>query len=233
MNWLDSIDEAFSIVRWDDPRLLGSSSDSNTSPFVLVFRNAGVSGLPDFVNATITVSGKHPLVVISERNVLPISHSPVNRNGLRVCWQSNAHVDGRNRLCSQVGLIVQPLLDVPNALIQNLCICGQVWAPTVGTSVRCHLVSLGVCKRQSRHWYAAIRLAACYQWSGYDVSVNQHAWAGASSPNCSFTWMSINIAHIRFRKAWKRQGHSVYVAQFQLGRHWLLTDRVLSRMLQR
>lgn len=44
------------VVRYDDPRLLGGSDDANTSPFVIAFRDAGVSGLPDLVNATVLVS---------------------------------------------------------------------------------------------------------------------------------------------------------------------------------
>lgn len=36
-----------------------------------------------------------------------------------------------------------------------------------------------------------------------------------------FTWLSINIAHIRFRQAWKAQGHSVDELPFRaLGGIW-------------
>lgn len=36
-----------------------------------------------------------------------------------------------------------------------------------------------------------------------------------------FTWLSINVAHIRFRMAWKAQGHSVDELPFRaLGGIW-------------
>lgn len=36
-----------------------------------------------------------------------------------------------------------------------------------------------------------------------------------------FTWMSINVAHLRFRRAWKVQGHSVDELPFRsLGGIW-------------
>lgn len=44
------------VVKSNDPRLLGGSDDANTSPFVIAFRDAGVAGLPDLVNATVLVS---------------------------------------------------------------------------------------------------------------------------------------------------------------------------------
>jgi amino acid transporter len=53
------------VVKYDDPRLLGGSDDANASPFVIAFRDAGVSGLPDLVNATVLVSIVSMCVTIS------------------------------------------------------------------------------------------------------------------------------------------------------------------------
>jgi len=144
------------LVPWDDPRLLGSSSDSNTSPFVLVFRNAGVRGLPDFVNATITVSvlsigmacvyaGSRTLMSMAEQGFAPKIFAYVDKSG-------------------------RPLWEVLSIVI---------WYPLAYVNVKADTGT------QLFNWLLAISGLATI-----------------------FTWMSINIAHIRFRKAWKRQGHS-------------------------
>lgn len=88
------------LVPYDDPRLLGGarsdtalsatmlnlsstgSSDSNTSPFVIVYAKANVAGLPDLVNAVITVSvlsvgmscvyaGSRTMLAMAEQGYLP------------------------------------------------------------------------------------------------------------------------------------------------------------------
>lgn len=43
------------LVPSDDPRLFGGSGDTSASPFVIALNHAGITGLPDFLNAVIMI----------------------------------------------------------------------------------------------------------------------------------------------------------------------------------
>lgn len=156
------------LVRYDDERLIGGSYDANTSPFVLVFRNANVSGLPDFINAVITISvlsigmscvygGSRTMLAMAEQGYAPKFLTYVDKAG-RPLWA-----------------LASVLIFFPLAYIN---------VADVGTTVF--------------DWLIAVSGLATI-----------------------FTWLSINIAHIRFRMAWKAQGYSVDELPFQaLGGIW-------------
>ncbi|KAK9893745.1 amino-acid permease inda1 [Cystobasidium minutum MCA 4210] len=156
------------LVPYNDERLIGGSYDANTSPFVLVFRNANVSGLPDFINAVITVSvlsigmscvygGSRTMLAMAEQGYAPKFFTYVDKAG-RPLWA-----------------LASVLVFFPLAYI-NIA--------DVGTTVF--------------DWLIAVSGLATI-----------------------FTWLSINIAHIRFRMAWKAQGYSVDELPFRaLGGIW-------------
>jgi len=145
------------VVRYDDERLVGGSYDANTSPFVLAFKNANVSGLPDLINATILVS----ILSIGMASVYAASRTLMALAEQGYAPKIFAYVDKAGRPSWSV-LVV--FLFYPLAYI-NL-------SPDVGTQVF--------------NWLLAISGLATI-----------------------FTWLSINIAHIRFRQAWKAQGHHI------------------------
>ena len=70
------------LVPWNDPRLLGGSNDSNTSPFVIAYTKANVIPLADLTNAAIVVSvlsvgmscvyaGSRTMMAMAEQGFLP------------------------------------------------------------------------------------------------------------------------------------------------------------------
>lgn len=150
------------LVAYNDPRLLGGSSDSNTSPFVIAFKNANVSGLPDLVNATITVS----VLSIGMACVYGGSRTIMAMGEMGFAPKFFARVDKAGRPTWAVASII-------------------IWYPLAYINV----ASVGT---QVFDWLLAISGLATI-----------------------FTWMSISIAHIRFRMAWKKQGHSVDELPFQ------------------
>jgi len=144
------------LVPFDDESLVGGSYDANTSPFVLVFKRANVSGVPDLINATITISvlsigmscvyaGSRTLMALSEQGYAPKFFSIVDKAG---------------RPTYSVLFII---LFFPIAYAN---------VADVGTSIF--------------NWLLAL-----------------------SGLSTIFTWLSINVAHLRFRKAWRVQGHSL------------------------
>jgi amino acid transporter len=70
------------LIPYNEPRLIGGSYDANTSPFVLIFNRANVDGLPDLMNAVITISvmsiamscvyaGSRTLMALAEQGYAP------------------------------------------------------------------------------------------------------------------------------------------------------------------
>lgn len=81
------------LIPYNDPDLLGSSSvDAASSPYVLVFKRAGVNGLDHLVNATICVSifsialasvfaGSRTLTAMAETGYAPKPFTYVDKSG--------------------------------------------------------------------------------------------------------------------------------------------------------
>ncbi|KAJ9113580.1 hypothetical protein QFC20_001932 [Naganishia adeliensis] len=151
------------LIPYTDEGLLGSSSyDAAASPFVLVFKRAGVKGLDHLINATICISvlsiglscvyaGSRTLTAMAETGFAPRCFTYVDKSG-------------------------RPLFSVLAVLI-----FGPIAYINVSTS-------------------------------GGDVFNWLLALSGLST---LFTWGSICLCHIRFRKAWKVQGHDVRELPFR------------------
>jgi amino acid transporter len=151
------------LIPYTDDGLLGSSSyDAAASPFVLVFKRAGVKGLDHLINATICISvlsiglscvyaGSRTLTAMAETGFAPRCFTYVDKSG-------------------------RPLFSVLAVLI---------FGPI-----------------------AYVNLAA----EGGTVFNWLLALSGLST---LFTWASICLCHIRFRKAWKVQGHDVRELPFR------------------
>ncbi|KAF2655385.1 amino acid permease [Lophiostoma macrostomum CBS 122681] len=146
------------LIRSDDDRLLGAGGyiDVNASPFVLVGKDAGLTGFDSFMNVVILVSvisigvsgvygGSRTLTALGEQGYAPKFFTYIDRSG-RPLWSVS------------VILIFGALAYV------NLDAAG----PTV------------------------------FDWL--------QALSGLAA---LFTWGSICLAHIRFRKAWLYHGHTL------------------------
>lgn len=146
------------LIRYDDDRLLGAGGyiDVNTSPFVLVGKNANLTGFDSFMNVIILVSvlsigvsavygGSRTLTALAQQGYAPKLFTYIDRSG-------------------------RPLVSV------------------------IFLLAFGP--------LAYINLAA----AGPTVFEWLQALSGLAA---LFTWGSICLAHIRFRKAWARQGRSL------------------------
>jgi len=145
------------VVPYDNPDLVGGNSDANNSPLVIMYRQANVSGMPDFINVVILVS------------VLSIGMSSVY-GGSRTL-QAMGEMGYAPKCFAYVDKAGRPLLAVASVL---------VFFPL-----------------------AYIQLVE-------DVGDQVFDWLLAVSGLATiFTWLAINITHIRFRMAWKRQGHHI------------------------
>jgi amino acid transporter len=144
------------LVRHDDERLMGSSSDANTSPFVITGKNAGLKGFDSFMNVVILVSvisigvsgvygGSRTLTALADQGYAPKIFNYVDRAG-------------------------RPLFSVLFILM---------WGPLAYMN----LASTG---EVVFNWFSALSGLAAL-----------------------FTWGSICLAHIRFRKAWAYHGHTL------------------------
>lgn len=144
------------LVPSDDRRLMGSSSDANTSPFVIAGKNAGLVGFDSFMNVVILISvisigvsgvygGSRTLTALANQGYAPKCFTYIDRAG-------------------------RPLYSVAFILM---------WGPLAYMN----LASTG---ETVFNWFVALSGLAAL-----------------------FTWGSICLAHIRFRKAWAYHGHTL------------------------
>lgn len=145
------------LVRSDDKRLLGAEGgNSNTSPFVIASKDAGLIGFDSFMNVVILVSvvsigvsgvygGSRTLTALADQGYAPKFFTYVDRSG-RPLWS-----------------VIFILMWGPLAYI-NLTSTGEVVFA----------------------WFQALSGLAAL-----------------------FTWGSICLSHIRFRKAWAYHGHTL------------------------
>jgi amino acid transporter len=145
------------LVKYDDERLLGAAGgNSNTSPFVIASKDAGLKGFDSFMNVVILVSvvsigvsgvygGSRTLTALADQGYAPKIFAYIDRSG-RPLW-------------SVVFILAWGGL-------------GYMRLAATGTTVFSWLVALS-------------GLAAL------------------------FTWGSICLSHIRFRKAWAYHGHTL------------------------
>jgi len=145
------------LVRYDDDRLLGAEGgQSNTSPFVIAAKDAGLIGFDSFMNVVILVSvvsigvsgvygGSRTLTALADQGYAPGFFTYVDKSG-------------------------RPLWSVLFILI---------W----GALAYMNLVSTG---------------ETVFNWL-----------LSLSGLAALFTWGSICLAHIRFRKAWAYHGHTL------------------------
>jgi len=145
------------LVRSDDERLLGATGGgSNTSPFVIAAKDAGLIGFDSFMNVVILVSvvsigvsgiygGSRTLTALADQGYAPKVFTYIDRSG-------------------------RPLWSVIFIL---------AW----GVLCYMNLASTGV---TIFNWFVALSGLAAL-----------------------FTWGSICLAHIRFRKAWAYHGHTL------------------------
>jgi amino acid transporter len=144
------------LVPYDNKNLLGSSTDANTSPFVIAGKNAGLVGFDSFMNVVILVSvvsigvsgvygGSRTLTALADQGYAPKCFTYIDRAG-------------------------RPLWSVVFILM---------WGPLAYMN----LASTG---------------ATIFLW-----------FQSLSGLAALFTWGSICLAHIRFRKAWVYHGHTI------------------------
>ncbi|EAT88751.2 hypothetical protein SNOG_03546 [Parastagonospora nodorum SN15] len=145
------------LVRSDDERLLGATGGgSNTSPFVIAAKDAGLIGFDSFMNVVILVSvvsigvsgiygGSRTLTALADQGYAPKIFTYIDRSG-------------------------RPLWSVIFVL---------AW----GALCYMNLAATGV---TIFNWFVALSGLAAL-----------------------FTWGSICLAHIRFRKAWAYHGHTL------------------------
>jgi len=144
------------LVPSNDNRLMGSSSDANTSPFVIAGKNAGLIGFDSFMNVVILISvisigvsgvygGSRTLTALANQGYAPKCFTYIDRAG-------------------------RPLYSVAFILM---------WGPLAYMN----LASTG---ETVFNWFVALSGLAAL-----------------------FTWGSICLAHIRFRKAWAYHGHTL------------------------
>ncbi|KAH7132398.1 amino-acid permease inda1 [Dendryphion nanum] len=145
------------LVRYDDPRLLGSGYiDVTASPFVIIGKDAGLKGFDSFMNVVILVSvvsigvsgvygGSRTLTALGEQGYAPKIFTYIDRSG-------------------------RPLVSVSFILI-------------FGVLAYVNLAAAG---------------PVIFEWL-----------LALSGLAALFTWGSICLAHIRFRKAWIYHGHTL------------------------
>jgi amino acid transporter len=145
------------LVRYDDERLLGAEGgNSNTSPFVIAAKDAGLIGFDSFMNVVILVSvvsigvsgvygGSRTLTALGEQGYAPKIFTYMDRSG-------------------------RPLASVIFVLLWG----GLAYMNMAATGVTVF------------NWFVALSGLAAL-----------------------FTWGSICLAHIRFRKAWAYHGHTL------------------------
>jgi len=152
------------LVDSNDERLLGGGGyiDVDTSPFVLIGKDAGLKGFDSFMNVVILVSvvsigvsgvygGSRTLTALAEQGYAPKAFAYIDRSG-------------------------RPLVSVSAILI-----CGAL-----------AYVNLAAAGPVIFDWLLALSGLAAL-----------------------FTWGSICLAHIRFRKAWAFHGHTVEEIPFK------------------
>ncbi|CAI9635186.1 amino-acid permease inda1 [Alternaria burnsii] len=144
------------LVPSDDQRLMGSSSDANTSPFVIAGKNAGLVGFDSFMNVVILISvisigvsgvygGSRTLTALANQGYAPKCFTYIDRAG-------------------------RPLYSVAFILM---------WGPLA-------YMNLAATGETVFNWFVALSGLAAL-----------------------FTWGSICLSHIRFRKAWAYHGHTL------------------------
>jgi len=145
------------LVRSDDERLLGATGGgSNTSPFVIAAKDAGLIGFDSFMNVVILVSvvsigvsgiygGSRTLTALADQGYAPKVFTYIDRSG-RPLW-------------SVIFILAWGVLCYMNLAATGVTIF---------------------------NWFVALSGLAAL-----------------------FTWGSICLAHIRFRKAWAYHGHTL------------------------
>ena len=147
------------LVRYDDPKLIGSSSsDANASPFVIAVRNAGISVVPSIMNVVILIA------------VLSVGNSSIY--GASRTMAALADRGQAPKILGYIDRSGRPLVSI--------------------------LVT------------SAFGLIAYIVAAGDETRGKAFAWMLAISGLAAiFNWASICLCHIRFRHAWKLQGHSL------------------------
>jgi amino acid transporter len=144
------------MVKHNDERLLGGDSNSDTSPFVIAAKDAGLIGFDSFMNVVILVSvvsigvsgvygGSRTLTALADQGYAPKCFTYMDRAG-------------------------RPLYSVAFVLLWGAL--GYMNLAATGETVF--------------NWFVALSGLAAL-----------------------FTWGSICLAHIRFRKAWAYHGHTL------------------------
>ncbi|KAH7069454.1 amino acid permease/ SLC12A domain-containing protein [Paraphoma chrysanthemicola] len=144
------------MVKHNDERLLGGDSNSDTSPFVIAAKDAGLIGFDSFMNVVILVSvvsigvsgvygGSRTLTALADQGYAPKCFTYIDRAG-------------------------RPLYSVAFVLLWGAL--GYMNLAATGVTVF--------------NWFVALSGLAAL-----------------------FTWGSICLAHIRFRKAWAYHGHTL------------------------
>ncbi|KAH7072678.1 amino acid permease/ SLC12A domain-containing protein [Paraphoma chrysanthemicola] len=144
------------MVKHDDGRLIGGDSNSDTSPFVIAAKDAGLIGFDSFMNVVILVSvvsigvsgvygGSRTLTALADQGYAPKCFTYMDRAG-------------------------RPLYSVAFVLLWGAL--GYMNLAATGETVF--------------NWFVALSGLAAL-----------------------FTWGSICLAHIRFRKAWAYHGHTL------------------------
>jgi len=144
------------LVPSNDNRLMGSSSDANTSPFVIAGKNAGLIGFDSFMNVVILIS----VISIGVSGVYGGSRTLTALANQGYAPKCFTYIDRAGRPLYSVGFIL-------------------MWGPLAYMN----LASTG---ETVFNWFVALSGLAAL-----------------------FTWGSICLAHIRFRKAWAYHGHTL------------------------
>lgn len=183
------------IVPYTNPDLLGGASAVDTSPFVITADLAGIHGFGNFMNFIIfisTLSVGNSSVFGASRTLLAI-----------VEMKQVIRQDYRMKSCRVLAL---------KGLFLSFIVWsvqGPEWLGYVDRAGR-PLVSLVMSLLFGLIAYVntdPVQSAKCFLWL-----------LAISGLSALFTWLSICVAHIRFRAAWAKAGHTVeelpFTAQF-------------------
>ncbi|THU78399.1 APC amino acid permease [Dendrothele bispora CBS 962.96] len=173
------------LIPYNDERLLGGSG-ATASPFVIALDNANIHGLNHVVNATICIS----VLSIGLASVFAASRTMVALAETGYAPKIFTYIDKSSR---PLPAVIVLLLLAPIAYV-NVVAAGDV-----------------VCTLH-------LRLIWKFSFSSNYLFFSRCTvdWLVAiSGLSAIFTWLSICLCHIRFRRAWKVQGHSLEELPFQ------------------
>jgi yeast amino acid transporter len=184
------------LVPYDNEQLLNGSgsSDANASPFVIAIKNAGISGLPSVFNVVIMIA------------VLSVGNSAVYGSSRTLA--ALADNGQAPKILGYIDREGRPLVSIGVASAVSLLLSFRKDFP-VHTFTAFSLYEYS--DIFSQFGFLCFIVAA-----GSDAREQAFDWMLALSGLSSiFTWGSICLAHIRFRKAWHVQGHSLSELAFK------------------